>query len=140
MQFQVPQFIEREAQVVGPLTFRQFAFLAAAGGVAFVLYFLVPFIIFAAASVVLAGFGLLAAFVQVGGKSLPALFIDFLNFHMGGKIYYWKKKRSFASSSSLKTRQSLNDATQKMVVQPQTTQIALSKESKLGKLSTKIES
>jgi len=144
MQFQVPQFIEREAQVVGPLTFRQFAFLAAAGAVAFILYFLVPFIVFAAASVVLAGLGLVTAFVQVGGKSLPALFVDFLSFQMGGKIFYWKKKRVFASSSSLKTPQSLNDApvqptTQEAASQPPATQIALSKESKVGRLSTKIE-
>lgn len=135
MQFQVPQFIEREAQVVGPLTFRQFAFLAAAGGIAFVLYFLLPFVMFAAASVVLAGFGLLAAFVQVGGKSLPALFVDFLNFQMAGKIYYWKKKRVFASAAQKVAAQPAES-----MAQPRTTQIALSKESKIGKLSTKIES
>ena len=132
MQFQVPQFIEREAQVVGPLTFRQFAFLAVAGGAAFILYFFLPFVLFAAASVVLAGFGFLAAFVQVGGKSLPALLIDFLNFQMGGKIYYWKKKRMFASAPA--------QPTVPEAIRPRTTEIALSKESKLGKLSTKIES
>ncbi len=133
MQFQVPQFIEREAQVVGPFTFRQFAFLAAAGGAAFILYFILPFVLFAAASVVLAGFGLLAAFAQVGGKSLPAVFVDFLSFHMGGKMYYWKKKRVFASTPAQPT-------TPEAAAEPVITQIALSKESKIGKLSTKIES
>ncbi|MBI2452794.1 MAG: PrgI family protein [Parcubacteria group bacterium] len=131
MQFQVPQFIEREAQVVGPLTFRQFAFLAAAGAVAFILYFLVPFIVFVAASVVLAGVGLITAFVQVGGKSLPALLMDFLSFQMGGKIYYWKKKRVFASAPVQPTAQE--------VAQTNPAQITLSKESKVGRLSTKIE-
>ena len=135
MQFQVPQFIEREAQVVGPLTFRQFAFLAAAGAVAFILYFLVPFIVFAAASVVLAGLGLVTAFVQVGGKSLPALFVDFLSFQMGGKIFYWKKKRVFASSSDVRPE----DSVPREPERPPATQITLSKESKVGRLSTKIE-
>ncbi len=75
MQFQVPQFIEREAQVVGPLTFRQFSFLAIAGGVAFILYFFAPMVIFVPVTVVLAGIGLLAAFVQVGGKWMQAVFV-----------------------------------------------------------------
>ena len=144
MQFQVPQFIEREAQVVGPLTFRQFAFLAAAGAVAFILYFLVPFIVFAAASVVLAGLGLVTAFVQVGGKSLPALFVDFLSFQMGGKIFYWKKKRVFASAPTQPTAQEtapqlIEPEGSSEPERPHTTQIALSKESKVGRLSTKIE-
>ena len=140
MQFQVPQFIEREAQVVGPLTFRQFAFLAAAGAVAFILYFLVPFIVFAAASVVLAGLGLVTAFVQVGGKSLPALFVDFLSFQMGGKIFYWKKKRVFASSAAGgPTTQETAPPPHPSTDEAGTTQIALSKESKVGRLSTKIE-
>ncbi len=134
MQFQVPQFIEREAQVVGPLTFRQFSFLAIAGGVAFILYFFAPMVIFVPVTVVLAGIGLLAAFVQVGGKSLPALFVDFLNFQMGGKIYYWKKKRVFASTTHEVTAQPATPE-----AQSHTTQIALSKESKIGRLSTKIE-
>ena len=135
MQFQVPQFIDREAQVVGPLTFRQFSFLAVAGGAAFILYFFAPLVIFVPATVVLAGIGLLAAFVQVGGKSLPALFVDFLNFQMGGKIYYWKKKRVFTDTGQAEAAQAPSET----VVQSHTTQIALSKESKIGRLSTKIE-
>lgn len=133
MQFQVPQFIEREARVVGPLTFRQFAFLAVAGGAAFVLYFFAPLFVFAVASVALAGFGFLTAFVQIGGKSLPAVFMDFLNFQMGGKIYYWKKKRVFASAPA-------QPAAPEEAPQPRATEIALSKESKVNKLSIKIGS
>ncbi|MBI4123087.1 MAG: PrgI family protein [Parcubacteria group bacterium] len=133
MQFQVPQFIEREALVVGPLTFRQFAFLAVAGGAAFILYFFAPLLVFAVASLGLAAFGFLTAFVQIGGKSLPAVFIDFLSFQMGGKIYYWKKKRVFASAPA-------RAAAPEAAPEPRTTQITLSKESKISKLSTKIES
>ena len=134
MQFQVPQFIDREAQVVGPLTFRQFSFLAVAGGIAFILYFFTPLVVFVPATVVLAGLGFLSAFVQVGGKSLPALFVDFLNFQMGGKIYYWKKKRVFASTAPEAMTQS-----HPPTGEAGTTQVALSKESKVGRLSTKIE-
>ena len=132
MQFQVPQFIEREARVVGPLTFRQFVFLAVAGGVAFVFYFFAPLFIFAVASIALAGFGFLAAFVQVGGKSLPAVFMDFLSFQMGGKIYYWKKKRMYSVQQEQKPMQ------QEEPIPSAATQITLSKKSKVGNLSTKI--
>ncbi|HEY4476019.1 MAG TPA: hypothetical protein VI954_00695, partial [Candidatus Paceibacterota bacterium] len=75
------------------------------------------------------------AFVQVGGKSLPALFVDFLSFQMGGKIFYWKKKRVFASSSDVRPE----DSVPREPERPHTTQITLSKESKVGRLSTKIE-
>ena len=38
MNFQVPQFIEVEDKVVGPLTFKQFIYLAGGAGLAFVFY------------------------------------------------------------------------------------------------------
>ena len=41
MQFQVPQFTEAEDKIVGPLTLRQFIYIAAAGGVSVMLYFAV---------------------------------------------------------------------------------------------------
>ena len=39
-QFQVPQFIEREARLVGPFTLRQSALLGGIGALLFVLWFI----------------------------------------------------------------------------------------------------
>ena len=91
MPFQIPQFIEREAKVIGPFTFKQFVYLGVPGAVAFFLYFTVPFTLFLIAAILLLGFGFVLGFLRVGAKSLPALLLDFLHFSASPKIYTWKK-------------------------------------------------
>ena len=92
MRFTVPQFIEYEAKVVGPLTFRQFVYIGIAAAICFVLYFSVPFSLFLVACVVL-GIGALAlAFLKIGGRSLPTILANFLRFNLTPKMYIWRKK------------------------------------------------
>ena len=91
MRFTVPQFIEYEAKIVGPLTFKQFIFVAIAGAVCFVLYYSVSFIIFLIASLFLVGTALALAFLEVGGRSLPVILNSFLKFNLMPKMYIWKK-------------------------------------------------
>lgn len=91
-QFTVPKFIEREAKLVGPFTFKQFIFVGAAGGVCFVFYFTLPFFIFIVLSIVIMLGGFALAFLQSGGRSLPIVLKNFFNFSMTPKIYLWKKK------------------------------------------------
>ena len=43
MRFQVPQFIEIESKIFGPLTLKQFIYLIGGGGIIFILYALLPF-------------------------------------------------------------------------------------------------
>lgn len=91
MPFQIPQFIEREAKVVGPFTFKQFVYLAVPGAVGFFLYYTAPFSIFLIGTILLVGLGFALGFLKVGAKSLPALLLDFLHFTASPKIYKWKK-------------------------------------------------
>jgi len=92
MRFTVPQFIEHEAKIVGPLTFRQFIFIGIAGGICFILYFTAPFQIFLLAAVVLGGGAATFAFLKIGGRSLPTVLGNFSKFFISPKIYIWKKK------------------------------------------------
>jgi hypothetical protein len=92
MRFNVPQFIEHEAKIVGPLTFKQFIFIGGAGVLCFVLYYSVPFSIFLAASVILGGAGAALAFLKIGGMSLPSILANFFKFSITPKIYIWKKR------------------------------------------------
>jgi len=68
MRFQVPQFIEHEAKVIGPFTFRQFIYLGVPGVVAFFLYFLAPFFVFIIAAIFLGAFGFMFALIKIGGE------------------------------------------------------------------------
>jgi len=91
-QFTVPKFIEHQAKIVGPLTFKQFIFVGAAGAVCFVLYFTIPFFVFILASIVIMLGGFALAFLKSGGRSLPTVLKNFLFFFFTPKMYLWKKK------------------------------------------------
>ncbi len=43
MEFQVPQFTEHEAKILGPLTFRQIIYVGTGGGIGLFLYHTLPF-------------------------------------------------------------------------------------------------
>ncbi|MBI1971398.1 MAG: PrgI family protein [Candidatus Wildermuthbacteria bacterium] len=92
MQFQIPQFIEREAKVVGPLTFKQFVYLGVPGAFAFFLYFTMPFFIFLVGTIALGFMGFALGFVKIGGRSLPTLIMNALSFSVGPKTYIWQKQ------------------------------------------------
>jgi len=91
MRFTVPQFIEHEAKIVGPLTFKQFIFVGIAAAICFVLYYSVPLTFFLIGCVILGGGALAFAFLEVGGRSLPIVLSNFLRFNLMPKMYIWKK-------------------------------------------------
>lgn len=131
MQFQVPQFIEHEAKVIGPLTFRQFVYLGIAAGIAMFLYFLAPFGIFLISAVALGLVALALAFVKIGPKTMPELIVDLVNFGLSPKTYIWKAARSKQTQ-----------ARQQTYVQPEENEtekkVKLVRESKLKELRNKI--
>ena len=92
MRFTIPQFIEHEAKIIGPLTFKQIIFIGTAGAICLILYFLVTFSVFLVACVILAGGGIALAFLKIGGRSLPLTLVNLLKFSVMPKIYIWKKR------------------------------------------------
>ena len=95
MQFQVPQFIEREAKIIGPLTLKQFFFIGLAVAASFTIFFLIGkehFAIFLVISIILIGSAVIFAFFKFEGLSLPVLFKNFINFAASSKMYLWKRK------------------------------------------------
>ena len=102
MQYQVPQFIEREMKVVGPLTFKQVVFLAiGAGACLFLYFFLAPksFFLFLVCCLPIGGVSLFLAFGKLEGRSLPIMLANAFTFLFSGRTYLWKKK--VASSKAL---------------------------------------
>lgn len=92
MRFAVPQFIEREAKVVGPLTFKQSVILAAAGAVCFLLYFKSPVFIWLPSVFLIMGVALSLSFLKIGGRSLLAVVKNFFTFSLSPKAYIWKRR------------------------------------------------
>ena len=91
MRFTVPQFIEHEAKIVGPLTFKQFIFFLIAGAICFILHFIAPFSIFLTACIVLGGGAVVLAFLRIGGRPVPTILGNFLKFSVSPKMFIWRK-------------------------------------------------
>lgn len=94
MNFQIPQFVEQEAKILGPLTFKQTLYVVGAGAIIFLLYFSLAKtspVLFIVITIFLAGLGLSFAFLRIQGYSLPMLLKNMLNFSFSSKIYLWKQ-------------------------------------------------
>ena len=98
MRFQVPQFIEVEDKIFGPLTFKQFIYVAGGVAVGVVFFLLLPtfLAIFIALPAVL--FGLALAFYKVNDKPFINMVEAFLKFHTTNKLYIWKKEEKTPES------------------------------------------
>ncbi|MBI4127572.1 MAG: PrgI family protein [Parcubacteria group bacterium] len=132
LRFQVPQFIEREARVVGPFTFKQFIYLGVPTAGAFFLYFIAPFFVFIFSTVVFLSVGFLFAFVNVGGRSFPTILMNFLHFSVGPKTYIWKKGETPLITSQAAYEEPAQEGIQKPKVK-------LIKASKIKTLATHVE-
>ena len=91
MRFQVPQYIEVEDKIFGPLTFKQFIYVAGSLGICAVLFTLFSKIIAIPLSVPIAMLGLALAFYRVNDRPFALMMEDFVKYHIGSKLYIWKK-------------------------------------------------
>ena len=92
MRFQVPQFIEMEDKLFGPLTFKQFIYLAGAVGLCVILFTLLPRFLALILSAPVAAFGGALAFYKVNDRPFVKVAEDFLHYSTSSKLYVWKKE------------------------------------------------
>ena len=92
MRFQVPQFIEVEDKIFGPLTFKQFIYLAGSVGIAVVLYALLPHFIAIILALPVLALGASLAFYKVNGKPFIFFVESSVKYYIGSKLYIWKKE------------------------------------------------
>jgi len=131
MRFQVPQFIEHEAKVIGPFTFRQFIYLGIPAAIAFFLYFLAPFSVFIVASVFLGAIGFMFAFIKIGGRPLSNILMSFSSFTVSPKKYIWRKGKTPIQAPQVQYQQPAEQSTKR--------EIKLVQESRIKNLATRVE-
>ncbi len=101
MRFQVPQFTEVEDKIFGPLTLKQFIYLAGGGGISFLFYVIFPLwltVILASPIVI---FVLALAFYKVNDQPFIKMVENALYYNSSTKLYLWKKSNSGAVASKL---------------------------------------
>ncbi|MBI1834156.1 MAG: PrgI family protein [Candidatus Andersenbacteria bacterium] len=94
MRYQVPQFVDIEDKILGPLTLKQFLmYVAAALTLVPVFLFSDLALFFSAAFPVL---GIAAAFAhwKVNGKSLASTVSSAFRFYSSGQLYIWQRTKT----------------------------------------------
>lgn len=92
MRFQVPQFIEVEDKIFGPLTIKQFIYMLGGVGISFIFYSLIDNFIIAAIFIIpTIAFSLALAFYKVNNKPFINMIEYAFNYYVKSKLYLWKK-------------------------------------------------
>ncbi|MDE2001624.1 MAG: PrgI family protein [Patescibacteria group bacterium] len=92
MQFQVPQFIETEDRIVGPLTLKQFLYVAAGGALCFALFFFLQTVPWILLAFIIMSASVAMAFIQVNGRPLAVTLSAALVYYWQPRFYIWQKE------------------------------------------------
>lgn len=93
MRFQVPQFIEIEDKIFGPLTLKQFIYLAGGAGLSFVVYvFLDSLLLSVIPIAIIIGISTSLAFYKINNKPFISILESAFYYYFGNKLYIWKKE------------------------------------------------
>jgi hypothetical protein len=91
MRFEVPQFIEIEDKIVGPLTWKQFVYIAGGAGILVVLFLTLPFIFFVILGLPTGALSGSLAFHRINNRPFSIFLEAFFNYFTKTKLYLWRK-------------------------------------------------
>ncbi|MES2087926.1 MAG: PrgI family protein [Patescibacteria group bacterium] len=91
MRFQVPQFIEVEDKIFGPLTIKQFIYLAGGGGLCFIFYSYFKLYIAIPLMIPVIAFSVALAMYKVNNRSFILILESAFKYMVTNKLYIWKK-------------------------------------------------
>ena len=114
MQFRVPQFIDMEDKIVGPLTLKQFAYILGAAGFSFLLWTFISIKIIAVILIIpTAGLFIALAFLKINERPFVEVLESAFNYYSSSKIYTWRQP---TENESDKTQNIVTKATQEVAV------------------------
>ena len=90
MQFQVPQFIDVEDKIFGPLTLRQFLYLCGAGAISAISFLKFALPLWIGFSIILFGVAGALAFIHVNGQPMTKMFAAAFWYVWFPKFYLWR--------------------------------------------------
>ena len=93
-QFVVPQFIDIEDKIIGPITVRQFIILLVGGGIIFVVYKLSDFSLFVVEGILIFALTGTFAFLKINGRPIQYFLMNFFQTLRKPKLRIWNKQLS----------------------------------------------
>lgn len=91
MRFQVPQFIEVEDRIFGPLTITQFIYLTGGFGFLGAMWLMLPLWAAILLGGPVAALGAALAFVKINERPLIVIFEHAFQYYLKDKLYIWDK-------------------------------------------------
>ncbi len=88
-QYQVPQFIEVEDKIFGPLTLKQFIYIAGGGGLCLLFFTLLPLYLTVILAIPVLSLSAGLAFYTVNGRPLIYALEHAFSYFFGTKLYLW---------------------------------------------------
>ncbi len=111
MQYRVPQFIEHEAKILGPLNIKQSIIIGVVLVICFFLYLSIGeknFFLFILLAGLLTAIALTISFYKIEGQPLPTVMKNWTNFKVSPQLYLWKRKQSPVFLSTERERRELS--------------------------------
>lgn len=96
MDFQVPQFIEVEDKIFGPLTLKQFIYLAGGGGICAILLVTLPLFLAVIIGAPVVALAVALAFYKMNNKPFIEILEAGFNYYVGKRLYLWRKEKDDA--------------------------------------------
>ena len=103
MQFQVPQFIEVEDKIFGPLTFKQFIYLLGGVGGAYLLWRTLPLVVAGPLILAIGAFTAALAFLQFNGRPFILGVENAFYYYLRSKLYLWNNEKKKSRAPAVKT-------------------------------------
>lgn len=92
MDYQVPQFIEVEDKIFGPLTLKQFIFMAGGIGLSVVLVLYLPTLLGIILAIPVMALAAALSFYKVNNKDFVDMLGAGLSFYTKDRLYLWKRE------------------------------------------------
>ena len=135
MQYRVPQFIEHEAKILGPLNIKQSLLVGGVMAACFFMYFSVGqtnFFLFLLIAGFLIGGALAISFTKIEGRGLPTVIKNWMYFNVNPKIFLWRRKQSPVYLSTERIRREIT-------VKEEKSPLKVKQEGKIGEMIKKID-
>jgi len=99
-QYQVPQFIETEDKIIGPLTIKQFLILAAAGAISFLTFFVFQTWLWVMTTIFFGAIAAFFSFIKINGQPSYVVLFSAFAYLWKPRLFVWQKKEEMTATAA----------------------------------------